>query len=110
MDAETASGRRVEGQSEQSPCGRSLQGGLRSWRLRVRGWRPVADGRVLIGLVSSVSELVTVLEAFEKMLDLTWAQKVRVWGGEWSEGMGGASTAGGERNLAGSALFTKLGC
>lgn len=70
--------RQVEGQSEQSPCGRSLQGGLHSWRQRVRGWRPVADGRVLIGLVSSVSKLVAVLEAFEEILDLTWAQKVRV--------------------------------
>lgn len=38
----------------------------------------MADGRVLIGLVSSVSKLVAVLEAFEEILDLTWAQKVRV--------------------------------
>lgn len=70
------------------------------------------DRRVLIGLVSSVSELVAVLLAFEEVPGSNLGSESQGVGrgGKGRGGMGGATTAGGGRNLAGLALFTKLGC
>lgn len=70
------------------------------------------DRKVLIGLVSSVSELVAVLEAFEEVPGSNLGSESQGVGrgGKGRGGMGGATTAGGGRNLTGLALFTKLGC
>lgn len=56
------------------------------------------DRRVLIGLVSSVSELVAVLEAFEEVPGSNMGSESQ---GVGRGGMGGGTTAGGGRNLAG---------